>query len=63
MPVLNKHTMQDEPKQDIEKTEDYLHFVKFVLNNPVERLLPLQEQMAILNEQNKMKLEKEAIES
>lgn len=55
--------MQDEPKQDIEKTEDYLHFVKFVLNNPVERLLPLQEQMAILNEQNKMKLEKEAIES
>ena len=40
MPVLNQRALE-EPQQDIEQTEDYLHFVKCVLNTPVERLLPL----------------------
>lgn len=55
MPVLASRNQQvdvQQPPCDIEQTEDYLHFVNHVLNTPVERLLPLQEQMALLNEKS-----------
>ena len=42
MPVLtNLNKEVDVQLTNIEETEDYLHFVNCVLNNPVERLLPL----------------------
>jgi Smg-4/UPF3 family len=43
MPVLSNptHSAEVNSGMNIEETEDYLHFVNCVLNNPVERLLPL----------------------